>query len=163
MTSNKTQCCVCNKYKVTYSCSGCSNEFCFEDLTKHREQLNEEFNTIINDYDQFRENLQQTKESPQNSSLIIQINRWEKNSIELIQQRAQQCRQTFIKENEGFHIDIEKKFNELIREIKQIQQENEANEINLKDLKEKSQKNSTIHQKSFSKKKIHKHLSKESL
>ncbi|CAF1338433.1 unnamed protein product [Adineta ricciae] len=137
MTTNKTQCFLCKKHKFTYSCRGCSKEFCFDDLTKHRQDLTEEFNTIINNYDQFRQSLQQTKENPQNSSLFIQINQWEKNSIDIIRQTAQQCRQTFLKENEEFLVDIEEKFNKLIREIKEIQEENEMNEMNLKDLKEK--------------------------
>ncbi|CAF1559363.1 unnamed protein product [Adineta ricciae] len=137
MTTNKTQCFLCKKHKFTYSCRGCSNEFCLDDLNKHRQDLTEEFNTIINNFDQFRQNLQQTKENPQNSSLFIQIDQWEKNSIDIIRQTAQQCRQTFLKENEEFLIDIEEKFNKLIREIKEIQEENEMNEMNLKDLKEK--------------------------
>ncbi|CAF1182522.1 unnamed protein product [Adineta ricciae] len=126
MTTNKTQCFLCEKPKFTYSCRGCSNEFCFDDLTKHRQDLTEEFNTIINNYDQFRENLQQTKTNPQNSSLFIQIDQWEKNSIEII-------RQTLLKENKEFLVDIE----------------------------EKSPKNSTIHRKSFLNK-ARKHLSRES-
>ncbi|CAF1648768.1 unnamed protein product [Adineta ricciae] len=137
MTTNEAQCFLCKKHKFTYSCRGCSNEFCFDDLTKHRQDLTEEFNTIINNFDQFRENLQQRKENPQNSSLFIQIDQWEKNSIEMIRQTAQQCRRTFLKENEEFLIDIEEKFNKLIKEIKEIQRENEVNEMNLKDLKEK--------------------------
>ncbi|CAF1411008.1 unnamed protein product [Adineta ricciae] len=137
MTTNEAQCFLCKKHTSTYSCRGCSNEFCFDDLMKHRQDLTEEFNTIINNYDQFRENLQERKENPQNSSLFIQIDQWEKNSIEIIRQTAEQCRQTFLKENEEFLIDIEEKFNKLIRESKEIQEENEMNEINLEDLEEK--------------------------
>ncbi|CAF1580881.1 unnamed protein product [Adineta ricciae] len=137
MTTNEAQCFLCKKHTSTYSCRGCSNEFCLDDLMKHRQDLTGEFKTIINNYDQFRENLQQRKTNPQYYSLFKQINRWEKNSIEIIRRTAQQCRQIFLKENEKFLIDIEVKFNKLIKEIKEIEEENEVNETNLKDLKEK--------------------------
>ncbi|CAF0887001.1 unnamed protein product [Adineta ricciae] len=134
---DKTQCCLCNKYKITYPCPGCSNQFCFEDLVRHRQKLNEEFNTIINDYDQFRESIHQLKQNPHDSPFVKGINQWETDSIELIQRTAQRCRQTVIEEIQVFIDDIEEKFKKLIGEIKYLQEENEVNENNLKDLKEK--------------------------
>lgn len=125
---NKTQCFICNKVKITYPCQGCSNQFCFEDLNDHRQKLNEEFNVIINDYDQFRENITKNESS---SSLMNRIDQWEITSIELIQQTAEECRKNLIERTETIVSNVEVKFNKLREEIKEIREENDFNEINL--------------------------------
>ncbi|CAF1373614.1 unnamed protein product [Adineta steineri] len=131
MANNKTLCFTCNKEKITYACEGCSKRFCLIHLTEHQQILNEELNHIINDYDQFKQRINEQKQNPQNHSLIKQINQWETNSIEIIQQKAQECITNVIKSSQIFINDIEMKFNNLSDQIKQIHKENEFNEINL--------------------------------
>ncbi|CAF0931351.1 unnamed protein product [Adineta steineri] len=131
MANNKTHCFKCNKDKITYPCEGCSKEFCLTHLTEHQQNLNEELNYIINDYDQFKQRINEQKQNPQNNSLIKQINQWERHSIEKIQQRAQDCRNIVTEYSPTFINEIEMKFKDLKKQIKQIQKENEFNEINL--------------------------------
>ncbi|CAF0766971.1 unnamed protein product [Adineta steineri] len=138
VANNKTHCFTCNKEKITYPCRGCSKEFCLIHLTEHQQMLNEELNHIINDYDQFKQRINEKKKNPQslqNLSLIKEINQWETNSIEIIQKKAQNCRETIITSSEIFINEIEKKFDDLSEQIKQIHKENEFNEINLNYLK----------------------------
>ncbi|CAF4440564.1 unnamed protein product, partial [Adineta steineri] len=71
------------------------------------------------------------KQNPQNHALIRQIDRWERNSIEKIQQKAQEYRKIVIKSLQTIIDDIENKFNDLNEQIKQFHIENEFNEINL--------------------------------
>ncbi|CAF1543435.1 unnamed protein product, partial [Adineta steineri] len=73
----------------------------------------------------------QQKQNLHNSSSIQQINQWETNSIEKIQQTAQQCREKVMKLTQKSINDIEKKFSELSQKLKEIRQENEFNEIDL--------------------------------
>ncbi|CAF0743561.1 unnamed protein product [Adineta steineri] len=129
--NNKTQCFVCNKGKNTYSCKGCSNEFCFPHLTEHRQIVNKQLDEIINDHDQFQQTIIQQKQNLHNSPLTQRINQWETNSIHQIQLTAQQCRETVIKLTQKSINDIEKKFIKLSQELKGIRQENEFNEIDL--------------------------------
>ncbi|CAF4378543.1 unnamed protein product, partial [Adineta steineri] len=131
MTNNKIQCFTCNKDKITYSCRGCSKQFCLTHLTEHQQNLNEELNHIINDYNQFKQVINEQKQNSQNHSLIKQIDQWETNSIQKIQQKAKDCREIVIKSSQTFIDDIEKKFNDLNEQIKQIHKENEFNELNL--------------------------------
>ncbi|CAF3584807.1 unnamed protein product [Adineta steineri] len=131
MAYNKTLCFTCDKEKITYSCEGCSKRFCLIHLTEHQQILNEELNHIINDYDQFKQRINEEKQNKQNFSLIKQIDQWEKHSIEKIQQKAQDCREIVIRYSHTFFNDIEKTFNDLSEQIKQIHKENEFNEINL--------------------------------
>ncbi|CAF1276527.1 unnamed protein product [Adineta steineri] len=135
VANNKTHCFTCNKEKITYPCRGCSKEFCLTHLTEHQQMLNEELNHIINDYDEFKQRINEQKQNPQNHSLIKQIDQWERRSIELIQQKAQDCRENLVKSSQTYVNNIEKKFNDLCEQIKQIHAENEFNEINLNDLR----------------------------
>ncbi|CAF4221977.1 unnamed protein product [Adineta steineri] len=64
MANTKTQCFKCNKEKTTYPCKGCSKEFCLTHLTEHQQILNEELNDIINDYDQFKQRINEQKQNP---------------------------------------------------------------------------------------------------
>ncbi|CAF1522077.1 unnamed protein product [Adineta steineri] len=135
MANNKTRCLKCNKDRITYSCRGCSKEFCLIHLNEHQQVLNEELNHIINDYDQFKQKINEQKQNPYNPSLIEQINQWETNSIEKIQQKAKDCRENVIKSCQTFISDVDMKFKDLTEQIKQIHEENEFNEINLSYLK----------------------------
>ncbi|CAF1209301.1 unnamed protein product [Adineta steineri] len=131
MKTNKTQCVICNKDKITYLCDGCLKNFCLMDLTKHRQILNEELHHIINDYDRFKQIFSEQKPSPHDLSLIDQINQWEINSIQKIKQRAKNCREIVIELLQTCINDIEMKFNDLNEQLKQFHSENEFNEINL--------------------------------
>ncbi|CAF1355187.1 unnamed protein product [Adineta steineri] len=134
MIDNKTQCFNCKKKKITYPCEGCSQRFCFMDLSEHKQILNDELNHITNEYNEFKQRINEQKQNPQhlqNHSLIKQINLWEIDSIEKIQQNAQECREIFIKYSQTCIDDIEIKFHDLCEQIKQIHEENEFNEMNL--------------------------------
>ncbi|CAF1369401.1 unnamed protein product [Adineta steineri] len=135
MTNNKTLCFTCNKEKITYSCKGCSKEFCSVHLTEHQQNLNEELGYITNEYNELKQTINEQKQNPQNFPLIKQINQWEINSIQQIQQKAREYREIIIKYSQTCINDIEIKFNDLSEQIKQIHRENEFNEINLNHLK----------------------------
>ncbi|CAF1562458.1 unnamed protein product, partial [Adineta steineri] len=64
-----------------------------------------------------------------------QINQWEIESIEKIQQKAQEYRELVVKPSQTCINDVEMKFKDLNEQIKQMQKENEFNEINLNYLK----------------------------
>ncbi|CAF1375162.1 unnamed protein product [Adineta steineri] len=138
MANNKAHCFTCNKEKITFPCRGCLKEFCLIHLTQHQQLLNEELNHIINDYDQFKQRINEQKQNPQNlqnCSLIKQIDQWEIESIKIIQRKAQNCREIVIKSSETSIGHIEKKFKDLSEQIKEIHKENEFNEMNLSYLK----------------------------
>ncbi|CAF1260826.1 unnamed protein product [Adineta steineri] len=131
LANNKAQCFTCHRENNTYTCEGCSKRFCIIHLTEHQQILNDELNHITNEYNEFRHIFNEQKQNPYNLSLIKQINEWERNSIEIILQKAQECRKIVIEYSPTFFNDIEKKFNDLSEQIKQIHQENDFNEINL--------------------------------
>ncbi|CAF0772690.1 unnamed protein product [Adineta steineri] len=129
--NSRAKCSICNKANATCLCSGCSKDFCFQHLTEHRQILDQQLNKIIDDHDHHQQAVIQQTQNPLNSSLIQQINQWETNSIETIQQTAQQCRETLMKLTQKSINDVEKKFVELSKKLKEIREENEFNEIDL--------------------------------
>ncbi|CAF1529960.1 unnamed protein product, partial [Adineta steineri] len=134
MANIKTQCFTCDKEKITYPCKGCSKEFCLTHLTEHQQILNDQLNHITNEYNEFKQRINERKQNPQNPQndlLLKQIDQWETDSIEIIQQKAEECRKIAMGHLPTFFNNIEKKFNNLNEYIKQIHQENECNEINL--------------------------------
>ncbi|CAF3875985.1 unnamed protein product [Adineta steineri] len=135
MANKKTLCFACNKEKTTHSCKGCLKYFCLLDLVQHRQILSEELSYIINDYDQFKQRIDERKQDPQKHSLIKQINLWEIKSIEIIQQKAQEYREILMKSTQTCINQIEMKLNNLNEQIKQFQIEKEFNEINLNHLR----------------------------
>ena len=128
MATAKIQCSTCNEEKDTYICRGCSETFCFNHLTDHRDIINKQFNQIEDNCNSFRQIIIDQK----NNSLIEQIDQWENDSIEKIKQMANQCRNKLINYRNPLIIEIENKLNDLVKYIKEIRQENEFNEIDLK-------------------------------
>ena len=150
-TTSKIQCAICAKEKTTYRCGGCSNEFCFHHLTEHRQSIEKQLDEIEYDHDLFRQTIFEQKTSPEKHSLIDQINQWEKQSIEQIQQTAQQCREKLIDSRKNSIAEFESKLNDLGQQLKELRAENELNEMyicqykeNLNGLKEEFDKPSNI-------------------
>ncbi|CAF4185322.1 unnamed protein product, partial [Adineta steineri] len=131
MANDKTPCFICNENKITYPCKGCSKEFCLVDLTEHRQTLTNELHHITNEYNEFKQTINEQKQNSQNFPLIEQINQWEIESIEKIQQKAQEYREIVNKSSQTCINDIELKFKELNEQIQQMQIANEFNEIGL--------------------------------
>ncbi|CAF0751719.1 unnamed protein product [Adineta steineri] len=134
MANNKRKCFTCHRENNTYTCEGCSKRFCLVHLNEHEQKFNEELSHIINDYNGFKERINEQKQNPHNHSLIKQIDQWEIKSTEIIQQKAQDCRQVVLESLQTCINDTEKKFNDLTEQIKHLQKENDFNEINLNHL-----------------------------
>ncbi|CAF1271587.1 unnamed protein product [Adineta steineri] len=138
--TNKTQCFTCHRENNTYTCEGCTNRFCVIHLTEHQQILNEQLHHIIDGYNQFKERINQQKQSPLNHSLIKKIDQWERNAIEIIQQKAQEYRDVVIESLQTCINHIETKFNDLNKQIQQLQKENDFNEIQLNHLRNQLRK-----------------------
>ncbi|CAF1009147.1 unnamed protein product [Adineta steineri] len=140
MANNKRKCFTCDRENNTYTCEGCSKRFCSAHIPEHQQILIDEFNHISHDYNEFKERINEQKQNPQNHSLIKQIDQWETNSIEKVQQKAQDCREIVNEFLRTFINAIEMKFNDLNRQIQQLHKENDFNEINLNYLRNQLRK-----------------------
>ncbi len=46
--ARKTRCIICEKEKATSKCSGCLEDFCFNHLAEHRQQLGKRLDELEN-------------------------------------------------------------------------------------------------------------------
>jgi hypothetical protein len=73
----KNRCVICNKEKASFKCEGCSQTFCYNHVTDHRQQLNKQLEEIEIMRDLFRQTLTEKSADTQKHPSIQQINRWE--------------------------------------------------------------------------------------
>ncbi len=90
--TGKAQCLICGKEKSAVRCEGCSQAFCFNHLNDHRQQLNQQMDEIEINRDLFRQTLNEQINDPEKHFLIKQIDKWEFDSIKIIQNTAKQCK-----------------------------------------------------------------------
>ena len=129
-TSNlSTKCFTCKEETTTYSCPGCSKQFCADDLMKHREELKLRFHEIEHQRNEFVQMINdQQKTIPNNHPAIIQINLWEQKSIEKIKQTAKEQRQIVQQSIHGYLPQIQTQFNGFTQQIQQINKKKDFNE-----------------------------------
>lgn len=84
-----------------------------------------------------REKLVEQIDHPERQIFIEQINRWEENSIQMIQQTAQECREEVFQETKKYFHQIKFKLDQLIDQIKVVRREHTANQIDYNQIKEK--------------------------
>jgi hypothetical protein len=68
---SRTCCVSCGgKERATVRCGGCLQDFCFNHLPIHRNELNQQLNEIETDRDQFREILTEQTKDPKKHILM---------------------------------------------------------------------------------------------
>ncbi|CAF1124498.1 unnamed protein product [Adineta ricciae] len=130
-STSKVQCVTCAKDKGTVQCHGCSQSFCFKHLTDHRQQLNQQFDEIEMTRDLFRQTLTEYSNNLQKHLLIKEIDRWEQDSINLIRKTAEEARQHMHKHTTEHLSKMEKKLNDLTKQLKEGREDDDFVEIDL--------------------------------
>ena len=111
--TGKARCVTCGKEKSSFKCGGCSQEFCFNHLADHKQELTEQFDEIEVSRDLFRQTLTEQMTDSAKHPLIQQIDKWERDSIEKIRQTAEESRQLILKHTREYAANLEDKLNKL--------------------------------------------------
>ena len=131
-----TICSACKNKTTTYSCPGCSNYFCVDDLLTHREELKSQFHEIEHQRNEFMQILTDQNENNRNNHpLINQINQWEQKSIEKIKKIAQEQRQLIQQSILSYVQNIQTELNTLTEDMQKINKKKDFNEMALNKLK----------------------------
>ncbi|CAF1599270.1 unnamed protein product, partial [Adineta ricciae] len=128
---SKVQCVTCAKDKGTVQCHGCSQSFCFKHLTDHRQQLSQQFDEIQMTRDLLRQTLTEYSNNSQKHPLINEIDRWEQHSINLIRKTAEEARQKMQKHTTEHLSKMEKKLNDLTKQLREGREDDDFVEIDL--------------------------------
>ncbi len=134
--TGKARCVICSKEKSSYKCGGCSQEFCFNHLADHKQELSKQFDEIEVNRDLFRQTLTEQTTDIQKYALIQQIDKWELDSIEKIRQTADEARQLVLQNTTSHITELETNLNKLTQQLKESRQENDFNETDLRKFQE---------------------------
>ncbi len=135
--TGKGRCITCAKEKRAVRCEGCSQLFCFDHLPDHRQELSAQLDDIEISRDVFRQTLTEQTINQNQYSLIKQIDQWEEDSIRIIQQTANECRQKILQYTREYITNIEVNLVKLTDQLRQARQENDFNEIDLREFRRK--------------------------
>ncbi len=83
-------CFKCGKSGGILLCNGCNKTLCFKHVNEHKEELEKELEDLINEENEFENNLCKKDDS---HYLFNQIDQWKKESIEQIKEIAKQTKQ----------------------------------------------------------------------
>jgi hypothetical protein len=149
--SGKARCITCGKERAVMKCGGCSQDFCFNHMTDHRQELSKQLDEIEVTRDLFRQMLTEQTSKPQMHALMQEIDQWEYDSMNKIRQAAEETRQLLVKYTAGYFNEIEVKLNQLTHQLRESRHENDFIETDLqkwdqqlKQLKDDLSKPSTI-------------------
>ena len=112
------KCCIkCEKNRATLLCGGCLQDFCFNHMLDHRQELNQQLNIIETSRNHCQQTLNEHTTDTENYFLLQQINDWERDSIRTIQNTAAEAREKLPKHVTDETIKIKEKLNVLTRQI----------------------------------------------
>ena len=127
----KTRCATCGKEKAVMKCGGCAEDFCFNHMTDHRQELSKQLDGIEVIRDLFRQTLTEQISKPQKHALMQQIDQWEHDSIHKIRETAQEARQLLLQHTAKYFNEMEIKLETLTNQLRESRQENDYIETDL--------------------------------
>jgi predicted transcriptional regulator len=130
-SSGRTRCVTCGKENATSKCAGCLHDFCLNHLVEHRQQLSKQSDEIEVSRDIFRQTLTEQSNEPQKHSLIKQIDEWEHDSINKIQQTGKEVNQVLFRHIAKHITQLENKLNKLTDQLRESREENDIIETDL--------------------------------
>jgi hypothetical protein len=137
IATSRVHCIKCRKENATLKCSGCSQDFCYNHLTNHRQELSVQLDDIEVSRDVFRQTLTEQTTNSKKHPLIKQIDKWEEDSMRKIQQTAKECRYLILQCITEHINQTEVNLDKLTDQLRYIRQENDFDEIDLQELKQK--------------------------
>ncbi|CAF1544474.1 unnamed protein product [Didymodactylos carnosus] len=116
-TSSKVQCRKCAKNAGITTCDGCLAKFCSRCFIIHRQDLSKELDDVVYEHDILKQELEIPNKS-NSHHLLKQIDEWKKDSIDKINQLADECRTDVVKlldKNKDQLIDSFRKISNRVR------------------------------------------------
>lgn len=92
MTSSARLCVICNKAVGLYDCRECQRTFCKKHVAEHNLELAKQMDEIVYNHDLLQQQLSEQTAASSQHPLIIEINNWERESIDKIKDLAEKIR-----------------------------------------------------------------------
>lgn len=91
-TSSERLCVICNKAVGIYDCRECQRTFCKKHVVEHNLELSKQMDDIVYHHDLLQQQLTGKDEAPNQHPLLMEINKWELESVEKIRDVAEKAR-----------------------------------------------------------------------
>jgi len=115
------RCSVCPKGAGTCFCPGCKAYFCDDDFKDHRATLVNKLMGLTGDRDTLQDKINKANSKKQyDSSLLSQIDEWQKNTIKKVEEAADQARQHVIEIIDSKRDEITSQFQAMSRELAKL-------------------------------------------
>ena len=89
MASSRTSCCqICQKAEVFFTCQNCGGDFCEDHINGHQEPASPQREDVLREHQEVQAMIDAYRMRTAQHHLLMEINRWERESIEKIQQTA---------------------------------------------------------------------------
>jgi hypothetical protein len=129
-TSTKKPCAKCTKGIGILTCDGCQQSFCTKHIVDHRQELSVKMDTIGQEFDLLRQDL--TRDDPLAHPLLARIDAWEQESIQKIQQSAQQARDDLRQYFSRSQTDVKERCKRITDELQSTRDSGDYTELDFK-------------------------------
>ena len=93
MASSRTSCCqICQKPEAFFTCQNCRGDFCEDHINAHQEPASPHREDVLREHQEVQAMIDAYRMPSAQHPLLVEINRWERQSIEKIQQTASEVR-----------------------------------------------------------------------
>jgi hypothetical protein len=126
---NNSLCITCNQKEAFFTCRGCRQDFCEDHINSHHQSPIKQMDHFLNDHNQLQQMICNYIEKPCQHPLIQQIDKWEKQSINKIQQAANDARTQVLNVITDHIIKIKKSLENLTEKLEQVRNDEKLTEI----------------------------------
>jgi hypothetical protein len=125
----KKPCSKCNKGAGVFTCDGCQQSFCRKHTDEHRQELSLQIDNIGQEHDVLQRDLNKELNL---HSLLSRIDKWERESINKIQDVAKLVRDDLKKLIDQNKTDLKTSLNQLTNELQSSRDSEDYTELDLK-------------------------------
>ena len=90
--SSERLCAICNKAAGLYDCRECQRTFCKKHVVEHNLELSKQMDNIVQNHDLLQQQLSEQNVASDQHPLMVEINNWERESVEKIRGAAEKAR-----------------------------------------------------------------------
>jgi hypothetical protein len=133
-TANDSRCATCGKAAGTFTCRGCSKDFCLRHTNEHRQELSKQMDEdVIPLHDQLRQNLDEQTKKPHQHPLMKGIDEWEQASVEKVHQAANDARKQLLDLVNKNTNEMKKSLEHITQQLKTAREDDHFFENDLKE------------------------------
>jgi hypothetical protein len=137
---SKSLCITCAKKEAFFTCRECRQDFCEDHINEHHQTPINQMEDFLNDHNQLQQMVCEYIKQPNQHPLIQQINKWERQSIQKIQQAANDARTQILNVIGDHIISVKKSLENLTEKLEQVRNDEKPSEIFLRQWRDKLEK-----------------------